>query len=274
MSALLRRCSLGLALLTTAVTAAAATSTPVGRVLSARGSATLKGPGGGSSVELTRGVRVYAGDLIQTGADSSVRLMLNDKSVIDIGANTELSLESFKRAKKVRRDSLRLIVGRVWARVTALFGAGSSFEVDTETAVAGVRGTEFIIEVDRDGKTTVSVIDGSVELASRVSDLAELLGPMMAGSFDGGDRIIVETVDVRRLAKMRADVSPRPQLAASDRQQIQTLLDAAQPAAPERPPLEPEAFTQPLPALEVEPGVGNAPINLQLEIYELEAGGL
>lgn len=269
MSALLLRWSLGLVLLAPAL-AAAATPTPVGRVLSAHGSASLKGDRGG--VELTRGVRVYASDLIQTGADSAVRLMLNDKSVIDIGANTELSLESLEVADKVRRESLRLIVGRVWARVTALFGAGPRFEIETENAVAGVRGTEFIVEVTPDGKTTVSVIDGSVELESRISDLSEILGPMMSGAFDGGAKIIVETIDARQLAKMRADVSPRPQLAASDRQQIQTLLDAAAPAAPEKPPLGPEDFNKswrrPQPALGWEPGVGNAPVNLQLEIRE------
>jgi hypothetical protein len=47
------------------------------------------------------------------------------------------------------------VVGSVRAVVTERYGArGSSFEVKTPTAVAGVRGTGFVLLIDTDGKRT------------------------------------------------------------------------------------------------------------------------
>ncbi|MEZ4271329.1 MAG: FecR domain-containing protein [Myxococcota bacterium] len=37
----------------------------------------------------------------------------------------------------------RLFVGRLWAKVTSLFSSDSRFEIQTDNAVAGVRGTAF-----------------------------------------------------------------------------------------------------------------------------------
>ncbi|MEO0815145.1 MAG: FecR family protein [Myxococcota bacterium] len=55
-----------------------------------------------------------------------------------------------------------MFFGRVWASVTSLFGDDSSFEVETENAVAGVRGTKFSANTSEGGDTLVKVYEGKV----------------------------------------------------------------------------------------------------------------
>lgn len=50
-------------------------------------------------------------------------------------------------------------------------GQGENFSVTTPTAIAGVRGTTFSVDVGEDQRSSVRVIDGSVAMAPRVAGL-------------------------------------------------------------------------------------------------------
>ncbi|MEM6730182.1 MAG: FecR family protein [Myxococcota bacterium] len=69
------------------------------------------------------------------------------------------------------RSSVKLFLGKIWAKVSEL--GGESFEVETETAVAGVRGTEFIVSVGKDAR--VKVLEGTVAVTSVSSRQSEVL---------------------------------------------------------------------------------------------------
>jgi hypothetical protein len=146
--------------------AARLASASTARVVEARGLVERRSADG-AVVSLSRGSSVRDGDLVRVGDGSQARLLVDDQAVIELGAGSELRLQP---AHREGSTSLRLLTGRLWARVSSLFGE-NTVEVETMNAVAGVRGTSFFTEVDGDA-TTVSVEAGSVEVSSLAGERA------------------------------------------------------------------------------------------------------
>ena len=137
------------------VAVAAHADEPAGTVASLQGRAESQRTGQPTWTALAVSQSVYVGDRVRTGDASRLKLLMRDDSVITLGARSELVID----AQVVRTDggtsSLGLAVGALRAIVTERYGTkGSSFEVKTPTAIAGVRGTGFVALVDEDGKRT------------------------------------------------------------------------------------------------------------------------
>ncbi len=115
--------------------------------------------------------QIEEGATIITHADSSAQIRLASGSLLRIGANSELALSQLEHGTPAgkRKESLRLVAGRIWAQVTSLFG-DSKFEVETGTAVAGVRGTSFMVEV-QDGKGRFVLLHGALDLLREGANL-------------------------------------------------------------------------------------------------------
>ena len=109
---------------------------------------------------------------------SGTLIRLAPDTVIELGAITK----GDPAAK--RRESVRMSVGRLWARVSRLFGDESSFEVNTENAVAGVRGTEFFAIAGPNGEQYI-VDHGSVNVSNNGNSIL-LDGPGSNCSFNNG----------------------------------------------------------------------------------------
>ncbi|MCU0606215.1 MAG: FecR family protein [Candidatus Edwardsbacteria bacterium] len=105
---------------------------------------------------------LYTGDSVRTGKGSRVELGYADGTVIRLGENSRLVIRSQGSVR-----SVGLLSGKFWAKVAKLSG-GSRFEVSSPTAVAGVRGTVFKVEVDRDSTSRVAVEEGEVEVHNPV----------------------------------------------------------------------------------------------------------
>jgi hypothetical protein len=58
-------------------------------------------------------------------------------------------------------SELDLILGEIYFKIKS----GSNYKVQMPQAVCGVRGTQFITKVEKDGTTTLTVIDGEVEFS-------------------------------------------------------------------------------------------------------------
>lgn len=104
------------------------------------------------------------GDRIKTGEDSRVVILMDDGSMVTLEENTEITireLEADYRTKSIR-SSLFLWFGRVLSNITKFASNQSRFQVATPTLVAGVRGTEFIVEAADTGTGEVGVFDGKV----------------------------------------------------------------------------------------------------------------
>ncbi|OGQ83294.1 MAG: hypothetical protein A2289_08270 [Deltaproteobacteria bacterium RIFOXYA12_FULL_58_15] len=113
---------------------------------------------------------VFQGDKLKTKEGARLEATLADGSKLRLGGNSELNLQqvSFgKKSKAKKKVSVKLVVGRVWASVTSLFGSDSKFEVTSPNAVAGVRGTRFAASLGDDGSTTVKVYAGNVLVSNQ-----------------------------------------------------------------------------------------------------------
>ncbi|MEM6733620.1 MAG: FecR family protein, partial [Myxococcota bacterium] len=93
-------------------------------------------------------------------------LRLASGTLLRLGPNTVLTLSRLQhdRARPSRRkEGIKLKAGRIWASVLSLFGSDSSFEVEGETAVAGVRGTSFFMTNDGENESIV-LEEGAVQV--------------------------------------------------------------------------------------------------------------
>jgi ferric-dicitrate binding protein FerR (iron transport regulator) len=108
------------------------------------------------------GMPVGQGDVIETGGQAMAVISLLDGAEMKLRENTTLSLDSLGQ-----RVSVHLSTGSVFSRVNKQIISG--FSVKTETAIMGVRGTEFFVAygrtIDRHPDIWVCVNTGSVEVA-------------------------------------------------------------------------------------------------------------
>jgi hypothetical protein len=116
--------------------------------------------------ELKVGAAASEGDAVTTGEGSLLELTLPDRSVIRVAPSSRLLLEKTHfEPSGARTFSARLLFGSVWSKVSTVLGGDTKFEVKTDTAVAGVRGTTFRVDASRDRSAVVSVFAGSVAVA-------------------------------------------------------------------------------------------------------------
>lgn len=122
------------------------------------------------AVQAEIGMPVGQGDVIETGSDGVAVISLLDGAEIKLRENTTLSLDSLGSPGKT--ITLRLAEGSVFSRVNRHLISG--FSVQTETAVMGVRGTEFFVaygrKIDKYRDVWVCVNTGSVAVAIQGSD--------------------------------------------------------------------------------------------------------
>ncbi len=112
---------------------------------------------------------VFQGSRLKTKKGARLEAKLSDGSMLRLGEKSELNLDkvSFNEKKKKKTVSAKLILGRIWASVTSLFGSDSRFEIRTHNAVAGVRGTKFAASRDAAGNTRVKVYSGKVLISNK-----------------------------------------------------------------------------------------------------------
>lgn len=133
---------------------------------------------GEAKIDIMTGMKVFAGDKIVTAEDGRVRIRFPELSEIFISPISSLVITDAlieKRAGPSKRTiMLELQMGRVRSRVQGRYDDGESkFEIKTRSAVAGVRGTEFVVsyeQTDSQWKTEVRTLKGEVSLDGRGGD--------------------------------------------------------------------------------------------------------
>jgi hypothetical protein len=141
---------------------------------------------------------------------------LRDGSALRLGPGSRVALDAaaFTKDDDRRQVSVRLLIGNAWANVAKVAGGEARFEVRTENAVAGVRGTTFRVDAAEDQSVVVKVYGGSVAVA------AGALPRRDHGARDGaekaGPKPIAEPKEVTREAWERIVTSMMELRVASD----------------------------------------------------------
>ena len=135
---------------------AARADAPAGSVAGLEGTAEVLRPGA-AWAPLGVGDPVNVGDQLRTLADGKLKVVFRDDSVLTVGPASTLAItEQTVGAAPV--SSFSLLVGSLRALVTERYAKpGARFEVETPTAIAGVRGTGFIAQYDAGGDETTIV---------------------------------------------------------------------------------------------------------------------
>lgn len=106
----------------------------------------------GIKSQLTLEDMLVLDDILVTENDSSVALLFADGSKLLLGEKSELifDLQTQWGETGMVDSRMRLMKGSAEGRVKPLIGPGAHFEVQTPSAVATVRGTEFRVRLDED----------------------------------------------------------------------------------------------------------------------------
>jgi hypothetical protein len=128
---------------------APACASDIGQVKIAKGAVSIER--GGQSLPASVGARLQTSDVVRTGADGAVGIVMGDNSLLSAGPNSILSLDRFEFDPttsqgqfdaSLRKGSLSVISGRIAKQ------SPGAMTVSTPAAILGVRGTEFVVSAD------------------------------------------------------------------------------------------------------------------------------
>ena len=103
---------------------------------------------------------LLSGDVLRTNATGQLAVLFSDRTQVRLGRNTSLLV---KRMGGNSDTGLELQSGTIWARAER---GGQGVVIDTPAAAAAIRGTDWTMTVGADGKTSLIVLEGVVELTN------------------------------------------------------------------------------------------------------------
>jgi hypothetical protein len=120
-----------------------------GKVVSLEGTVEIGRAGAFAAADV--GSPVRGGDTIRTGNPGRARVLFADDSVLNLADNTTLLIDEsvFDPNKGTASTLMNLLGGKVRALVSDYYSGGrGTYQIETPTAVSGVRGTEFVVTYD------------------------------------------------------------------------------------------------------------------------------
>lgn len=116
------------------------------------------------------GGKVYPGDMITAGSDSRAKIVMSDKNVLNISPDSQMTIAKYESnaASGDHNVELKVDYGKVRASVEQKYdGEKNQFNIRTPTAVAGVRGTDFLTAFNRTNNTTqITTFSGVVAVGA------------------------------------------------------------------------------------------------------------
>ncbi|MBD2865438.1 FecR domain-containing protein [Paenibacillus oceani] len=133
-------------------------------VVSVQGTVMVTKAGGSSPFRAVEEMSLNQGDHIRTEEGSRIVLRVADgEDEVTIGENTEMYISSLVEADDGgKKSKLKMWAGSLWFKVKKLVNADDEFEVETPTAVMGVRGSNGYIEA-RYGQLFALMTSGVLE---------------------------------------------------------------------------------------------------------------
>lgn len=103
---------------------------------------------------------LYAGNFVKTGDLSRMALLFIDQTQLSLNQNSQLQIKQVQDPEKKLETAVRLNRGRSWTQSKQV---PNRLTMETPSATAAIRGTDWEMEVDENGKSTLTVLSGAVE---------------------------------------------------------------------------------------------------------------
>ncbi|MCR9144648.1 MAG: FecR domain-containing protein [bacterium] len=145
----------------------------------------------GEQSPITTGQELQAQDFLITGDGSSVDLAVTGYGVVKIGAGTRVQVQSLTKSTGGSEARLRLERGNVASFINRQ-DKNDRFSIASPTAIAGVRGTSFMMSVDdsrKDPRVKVAVLSGAVAVQVPGQSEEVILEKNSQMTIDGFNRI-------------------------------------------------------------------------------------
>jgi VCBS repeat-containing protein len=118
------------------------------------------------------GMSLEDGDAVKTGDDSSAEITFFDGSTIELQPGTEVEIASLDIADSgYTTISLEQTIGATVSRVVNVIDPASSYEVETATGAAAVRGSIMVVCVTEEGTSWIDNQQGNIWTKAQGVDL-------------------------------------------------------------------------------------------------------
>ena len=129
--------------------AGAALAADIGQVKVAQGKVEIQR--GATTVPAKVGTAVQASDVIVTGADGSAGVTFTDNSLVSVGPNSVFAIDKYRFDSTTHKGEFEGSLKK--GKLAAVSGkmvkqSPEAMKIRTPSAIMGVRGTEFVVQVD------------------------------------------------------------------------------------------------------------------------------
>ncbi len=131
------------------LSAGLASANEAGQIKVAKGSAFVQRDG--QKMPAAAGMKIMSADVLVTGIDGSIGVTFLDNSLVSTGPNSVFSIDSYafdstthngKFDGSLRKGTLAAVSGKMVKQ------APESMRIRTPASIMGVRGTEFVVQVE------------------------------------------------------------------------------------------------------------------------------
>ena len=208
----------------------------VGHVAKMTGSASIVR--NGVTIALNNGDAVYQTDLVQTGSNSTLGLVLVDGTTFNLTANARLMLNDLTYdPTSTSNTSLFTLVQGAASFVAGQVAKTGDMKVGTPVAAIGVRGTSVILDISStDGTVSISVVDqqdGQIHAVQVFNTRGDVIGTVTS---NGTSLTLTPTANFDVIARESNKSPAQVAQEFSVFQQVLSTYDAFKVIAPNTPP--------------------------------------
>ena len=193
-----------------------AAKTLTAKVSLVMGQATILRANTPGKIAVKIGLQLLPEDVVMTGPGSKLNITLKNSGVVRVGQNSKIIMSSLlKKDDGNSEQKINVQAGKIILGLKKL-QKNSSFDVETPTAVAGVRGTSFMVDVQENENnafpyfvkvnqkknitTKVAVLAGAVEFSTPEGEKPVMVKSLKEATLQGSDFDNIKIVDIKRLS--------------------------------------------------------------------------
>src|SRR5690606_39457659 len=157
--------------LTTGVGFADAATSRVAIISKIEGTVEVQKSGGKKTLKGFKNMSLNEGDVVTTGSKSSVELKFSNGTSTDdtlvLESNSTVTFSKLS-TKNGTTTKVKMKKGKAWVDVKSIATKDDDFQLETPTAIMGVRGTNFFVGIDPNtGESVIGLLSGIIQMQSK-----------------------------------------------------------------------------------------------------------